>query len=118
LRRSDIVGALGDSANRVNVAWVDWARTPGVPLRVQWHTPADGIGAKTWHEQPVTVWVSPVKRAEASAIREAMRGEALPDLARWVSAALSATETWRAAPHERSWTYGAGKVEVKDGAST
>ncbi|MEV7599052.1 hypothetical protein AB0O91_16880 [Kitasatospora sp. NPDC089797] len=67
-----------------------------------------GVRPAWW--SPVRIVVAPVPAAERAATRRALRQDALPRLAAWITAARRAPEGWRMAPHDCSWGFRDGAV--------
>lgn len=66
------------------------------------------------------MWVSPVAREEAEAVRALVADQVLPEARAWLEQALTAGQAWQASRRERRWLVVGGKVEHhdRDGVAT
>lgn len=101
LRRADLEDVLGLNFGRVALGWVDWDKTGrDDPLSADWH---DARDVSSFGGIPLVVWIRPVTRERQATVADALRTAALPDLAQWVTMALSAPPTWQQVRRERRW---------------
>ncbi|MER7581228.1 hypothetical protein [Kitasatospora sp. NPDC097691] len=99
---------------------LDFADRPcddGTLLHAEWLPPLSsnygcGIHPSLWSS--VRIRVTPLPSTRRAAAREALRQQALPELAAWIDAAERAPEAWTLTRHSRSWRLVGGTTDHRD----
>jgi hypothetical protein len=99
---ADVRNALGDLFDSATVVWFEPTSPTDDLLWVRW-TPETPRRPSTANENTVAVWIAPANKSDAEAIGDALRDEALPQLAQWILDAFERDDSWQALSHSRRW---------------